>query len=65
MPDAISDMLQEISFVSSTISITQSLDTDLLNKLKIRLQDDEKDLLTDPKYLDLKQRMFKKTLEKA
>ena len=60
MPDAISDLLQEISSVSSTISIFQTLDIDLLNNLKTSLQDDERDLLTDQKYLDLKQRMFKK-----
>ena len=40
MPDAISDLLQEISSVSSTISIFQTLDTDLLDKPKKSLQDD-------------------------
>ena len=58
MPDAISDLLQEISSVS-TISIFYTLDTDLPNKRKITdNKDDERDLLTDQKYLDLKQRMF-------
>ena len=40
MPDAISDLLYEITSVSSSISIFQTMDTDLLNNLKESLQDD-------------------------
>ena len=60
MPDAIRDLVYEITSVSSTISIFQPMDNDLLNKLKESLQDNEKDLLTNQKYLDLKHQMFKK-----
>ena len=47
MPDAIRDLVYEITSVSSTISIFQPMDNDLLNKLKESLQDNEKDLLTN------------------
>ena len=60
MPDAISDLLYEITSVSSSISIFQTMDTDLLNNLKESLQDDKHDFLTDPKYLQLKQNIFLK-----
>ena len=60
MPNGISDILREITSVSSTISLFQTMDLDLLNDIRKGLQDDQKDLLTDQNYLQLKQDMFKK-----
>ena len=54
MPNGISNILLEITSVSSTISLFQTMDMDLLNDIRKGLQDDQKDLLTDQKYLQLK-----------
>ena len=52
--------MEYLTSVSSTISLFQTMDLDLLNDIRKGLQDDQKDLLTDQNYLQLKQDMFKK-----
>ena len=47
MPNGISNILLEITSVSSTISLFQTMDMDLLNDIRKGLQDDQKDLLRE------------------
>ena len=59
LPSEYSDILQDISSVSSTMSMFQTEDQGLLNKLRENLDNPQSQMMCEPESLELKQQVFK------
>ena len=59
LPSEYSDILQDISSVSSTMSMFQTEDQGLLHKLRENLGNPERQMMYEPESLELKQQVFK------